>query len=45
MLDSVIETAEANGKIPFDYLMHVLEKSIEPDCKVESLMPWNVTLD
>jgi hypothetical protein len=28
----------------FDYLMHVLEKSIEPDCNVESLMPWNVKL-
>ena len=45
VLYSVIETAKANGLIPFDYLMHVLEKSIEPDCKAESLMPWNVTLD
>jgi hypothetical protein len=28
-----------------DYLMHVLEKSIEPDCNAESLMPRNVALD
>jgi hypothetical protein len=45
VLYSVIETAKANGLVPFDYLMHVLEKSVEPACNVESLMPWNVTLD
>ena len=45
VLYSVIQTAKANGLIPFDYLMHVLAKSIEPDCNAESLMPWNVTLD
>jgi hypothetical protein len=45
VLYSVIETAKANGLIPFDYIMHILEKSIEPDYNVGTLMPWNVTLD
>jgi transposase len=44
ILYSVIETAKANGLIPFDYLMHVLEKCVEPDCDPEELLPWKVNL-
>jgi len=36
-----IETAKANGLIPFDYLMYVLaELPREPE-SIDPLMPWN----
>lgn len=44
MLYSMIETAKANGLVPFDYLMHCLEQlSLKPD-SVEHLLPWNAKL-
>lgn len=43
-LYSVIETAKVNGLVPFDYLMHVLEKCVDPGCSPENLLPWKVKL-
>jgi transposase len=45
VLYSVIETAKANGIIPFDYLMHVLSEIHQPDIDIDTLLPWNVSLD
>jgi transposase len=39
-LYSVIETAKANGIIPFDYLMYLLELVSHPEYDVEQLLPW-----
>ncbi|WP_051090342.1 IS66 family transposase [Psychromonas ossibalaenae] len=45
ILYSVIETAKANGLMPFNYLMHCLEQlSNQPD-EIDSLLPWNVKLE
>ena len=44
MLYSMIETAKANGLIPFDYLMHCLEQLSKPQVDIHSLLPWNVKL-
>ena len=44
MLYSIIETAKANGLIPFDYLMHCLEQLSNPALDIETLLPWNVKL-
>ena len=45
MLYSIIETAKANGLIPFDYLMHCLEQLTNPELDIETLLPWNVKLN
>ena len=45
VLYSVIETAKTNGIIPFDYLMHVLSEIHQPDVDIETLLPWNVSLN
>lgn len=46
MLYSIIETAKANGLIPFDYIAHCLEQlSGEVSEKtIEAMFPWNVKL-
>ena len=44
MLYSIIETAKANGLIPFDYIAHCLEKLSHKDCDIEALLPWNVKI-
>ncbi|WP_114327582.1 IS66 family transposase [Candidatus Colwellia aromaticivorans] len=44
MLYSIIETAKANGLIPFDYLMHCLEQLTNSALDIETLLPWNVKL-
>jgi hypothetical protein len=44
MLYSMIETAKANGLIPFDYLMHCLEQLSKPEYDINGLLPWNVKL-
>ena len=44
ILYSLIETAKANGLIPFDYLHHLLEElPRKPEC-IDQLLPWNVDL-
>ena len=45
VLYSIIETAKANGLMPFDYINHCLTQlAIDPN-EVESLLPWNVNLN
>ncbi|MEZ9821095.1 transposase domain-containing protein, partial [Shewanella sp. 10N.286.45.A1] len=44
MLYSLIETAKANGLVPFDYLMCCLEQlPLKPE-SVDHLLPWSVKL-
>jgi len=45
-LYSLVETAKANGQVPFDYLAHLLAElpKLAPDDSLEHLMLWNVTL-
>lgn len=45
MLYSMIETAKANGLIPFDYIAHCLEALSQVDCDIEQLLPWRVKLE
>jgi len=40
ILYSITETAKANGLMPFDYLMFLLEQVSQPDYDTESLLPW-----
>jgi transposase len=42
ILYSIIETAKANGLIPFDYIAHCLDQLSQKDCGIEQLLPWNV---
>ena len=44
MLYSIIETAKANGLIPFDYIAHCLEQLSQNDCDIEQQLPWNVKI-
>lgn len=39
-LYSIIETAKANGLVPFDYIMYLLEKLSQPEPDINQLMPW-----
>lgn len=41
-LYSVIETAKANGLIPFDYIMKCLDELCQAEPDLESLLPWNI---
>ena len=45
MLYSMIETAKANGLMPFDYINHCLEQLAKSPQDLESLLPWNVDLN
>jgi transposase len=44
MLYSIIETAKANGLIPFDYIAHCFAQLSHNDCDIEQLLPWNVKI-
>jgi len=46
MLYSIIETAKANGLIPFDYIAHCLEQLSDDadENTIEVMLPWNVKL-
>ena len=46
-LYSIIETAKANGLVPFDYLHHLLNELPERqvDSDLTDLLPWNVRLN
>ena len=44
MLYSIIETAKANGLIPFDYIAHCLEQLSRDHVDIDPLLPWNVKL-
>ena len=39
-LYSIIETAKANGLVPFDYIIYLLEKLSQPEPDINQLMPW-----
>ena len=41
-LYSIIETAKANGLVPFEYLMTCLEALCQPEPDIDSLLPWNI---
>ena len=41
VLYSVIETAKANGLIPFDYVMNCLDELCKPAPDIDAIMPWN----
>lgn len=44
VLYSIIETAKANGLVPFDYLMHLLERISQPEVDINSLLPWKINM-
>jgi transposase len=44
ILYSIIETAKANELTPFDYIEHCLEQLANPNCDLNSLLPWQVKL-
>jgi hypothetical protein len=41
-LFSPVETIKANGLVPYDYLMHVMEQIMAGNTNPEQLVPWNV---
>lgn len=43
-LYSIIETAKANGLVPYDYLTHVMNQITAGNTDPEELLPWNVDL-
>jgi transposase len=43
-LYSIVETAKANGLIPYDYLMHVMDKIMHGQTDSEQRAPWNVKI-
>ena len=44
ILYSLIETAKANGLIPFDYIKHLLNEQPKNPDSIDHLMPWQVDL-
>jgi transposase len=43
-LYSIVETAKANGLVPYDYMMHVMNQIMMRNTDPEQLLPWNVNL-
>jgi len=41
-LYSIIETAKANGLIPFDYVLKCLDELCKPEPDIDAIMPWNI---
>jgi hypothetical protein len=44
ILYSIIETAKACGIKPYDYLVHVMHKTMEGNVNPEEILPWNIKL-
>ncbi len=44
VLYSMVETAKANGLIPFDYIRYSLEQLATKPDDLDYLLPWNVVL-
>lgn len=42
ILYSIVETAKANGLVPFEYLTACLGELSEPTPDIERLLPWNI---
>jgi hypothetical protein len=45
MLYSIIETAKANGLVPYDYIAHCLEYLCENPGVIDPVLPWNVKIN
>ena len=45
MLYSIIETAKANGLVPYDYIAHCLDHLCRNPDDIEPILPWNVKLN
>ena len=43
-LYSLIETAKANGLVPFDYIKYLLDELPKRPDSIDHLLPWNVDL-
>ena len=41
ILYSIVETAKANGLVPFDYIMVCLNELCQAEPDIDSLLPWN----
>ena len=41
-LYSIIETAKANGLIPFDYVLKCLDELCKPEPDIAAIIPWNI---
>jgi len=44
ILYSLVETAKANGLVPFDYIQHLLEELPKQPKDIDPLLPWNFKL-
>ena len=44
VLYSLIETAKANGLIPFDYIKYLLDELPKQPNSIDYLLPWQVEL-
>jgi len=44
VLYSIIETAKANGFIPFDYLMYSFEHLATGSDDIDAMLPWNIDI-
>ena len=44
VLYSMVETAKANGLIPFEYIQYCLEQLATKPDELDYLLPWNVVL-
>ena len=45
ILYSIVQTAKANGLIPYDYIKHCLEHLVHDPNNLEAILPWNVKLE
>jgi transposase len=43
-LYSIVQSAKANGLVPYDYLMHVMNEIMAGNTDPEQLLPWKVNL-
>jgi transposase len=41
-LYSIIETAKANGLVPFDYVKQCLDELCKPQPNIGAILPWNI---
>ena len=41
-LYSIIETAKANGLVPFDYVKQCLDELCKPQPSIDTILPWNI---
>ena len=44
ILYSIVQTAKANGLVPYDYILHCLELLTHDPDNLDAILPWNVKL-